>query len=148
MVGTHLSVVEEHMGAAGELLARAPNEDGESTAGGCALTMDTLLLRQATCYTEAGKPARAARLFGQVLASGTLSKRDAGFFSARRAVALALSGEPDEAASVGLAAVTAASETSSGRTMRLLGDVVRALGPWSSRPRPLALKKAVLTSSR
>jgi hypothetical protein len=139
---------QEYMGAARELLARAPREDGEPAAGGCALTMDTLLLRQATCYTEAGTPARGARLFGQVLASGTLSKRDVGFFSARRAVALALSGEPDEAAAVGLAAVTAACETSSERTMRLLGDVVRALGPWSSRPGPLALKKAVITSSR
>jgi hypothetical protein len=74
MVGTHLSVVEEHMGsAAWELLAQAPREDAEPAADGCALTMDTLLL-QATCYTEAGKPARAARLFGQVLASGTLSR--------------------------------------------------------------------------
>ena len=148
MAGTPISVVEEQMGAAQDLLARAPREDGEPAAGGCALTMDTLLLRQATCYTEAGKPARGAQLFGQVLAGGTLSRRDAGFFSARRAVALALSGEPDEAAAVGLAAVTAACETSSERTMRLLGDVVRALGPWSSRPGPLALKKAVLTSSR
>jgi hypothetical protein len=148
MVGTHLSVVEEHMGAARELLAGAPGEDGEPTVGGCALTMDTLLLRQATCYTEAGKPAMGAGLFGQVLASGTLSKRDAGFFSARRAVALALSGEPDEAAAVGLAACAVACETSSERTMRLLGEVVRALGPWSSRPGPFALKKAVLTTSR
>jgi hypothetical protein len=148
MVGTHLSVVEEHMGAARELLVGAPREDGEPAVGGCALTMDTLLLRQATCYTEAGKPARGAGLFGQVLAGGTLSKRDAGFFSARRAVALALSGEPDEAAAVGLAACAVACETSSERTMRLLGEVVRALGPWSSRPGPFALKKAVLTTSR
>jgi transcriptional regulator with XRE-family HTH domain len=148
MTGTHISMVEEHMGAARDLLARAPREDGEPAAGGCALTMDTLLLRQATCYTEAGKPARGAQLFGQVLASGTLSRRDAGFFSARRAVALALSGEPDEAAAVGLEAVTAACETSSERTMRLLVDAVRALGPWSSRPGPLELKQALLTSSR
>jgi hypothetical protein len=32
--------------------------------------------------------------------------------------------------------------------MRLLVDAVRALGPWSSRPGPLELKQALLTSSR
>ena len=70
MVGTHISMVEEHMAAARDLLVRAPNEDREPAAGGWALTMDTRL-RQAACYTEAGKPAKGARLFGQVLVSGT-----------------------------------------------------------------------------
>jgi hypothetical protein len=104
--------------------------------------MDTLLLRQAACYTEAGKPAKAAQLFGDVLACGSLPKRDAGFFNARRAVALALSGEPDEAAAAGLAAVAAARETNSERTIRLLNDVLQALQSWSSRPAPAALRHA------
>ena len=108
--------------------------------------MDTLLLRQATCYTEAGKPAKAATLFGEVLISGKLSRRDAGFFKARRAAALALSGEPDEAAGLGLQAVQAARETNSERTMQLLSEVVQTLTPWSSRPGPRALKQAVATS--
>lgn len=110
-------------------------------------------LRQATCYTEAGKPAQGASLFADVLATGKLSRRDAGFFGARRAAALALSGEPDEAAQVGLEAVGIAKETHSERTTRLLGDVVRSLTPWSSRPGPRALREALsalssVTSSR
>jgi hypothetical protein len=110
--------------------------------------MDTLRLRHAACYTEAGKPATAAALFSEVISSGKLSRRDAGFFNARRAAALALSGEPDEAAAVGLQSVHIAQETNSGRTMRLLGEVVQTLRPWSGRPAPRALKQAVLTNSR
>jgi transcriptional regulator with XRE-family HTH domain len=148
MTGTPIGVVEEHMAAAQALLGQVPCPDARTAPPCGTLTMDTLLLRQAACYTEAGKPAKAAQLFGDVLASGSLSKRDAGFFGARRAVALALSGEPDEAAAVGLAAVAAARETSSERTMRLLNDVLQALRSWSSRPAPAALRHAVLTSSR
>jgi hypothetical protein len=88
----------------------------------------------------------AAMLFGEVLDAGTLSRRDAGFFKARRAAALALSGEPDQAAAVGLEAATAARQTNSGRTMRLLGEVVATLAPWNSRPGPRALKQALSTN--
>jgi len=106
--------------------------------------METLALRTAACYTEAGKPKRAAELFDEILSTGTLSHRDFGFFSARRATALALSGEPDEAAAVGLASLQVAQETHSERTVYLLGEVVRTLEPWSSRPGPRTLKEAVL----
>ena len=67
---------------------------------------------------------------------------------ARRAVALALSGEPDEAAAVGLASAAAARETNSERTRRLLGDVIQVLRPWINRPGPAELRQAVLTSPR
>ena len=146
MVGEPIGAVEQQMHAAREMLMRAgPTEQ----AGPCAyFTMDTLLLRQATCYTEAGKPARAAALFDEVLTSGRLSHRDAGFFRARRATALALSGEPDEAAEVGLQACRTARETNSGRTVRILTETVQILKPWSGRPGPRALRQAVLTNSR
>jgi hypothetical protein len=85
-------------------------------------------------------------MFGEVLGSGTLSKRDTGFFNARRALALALSGEPDEAADAGLQAVKVARETSSERTMLLLGEVVQELRPWSSRPGTRELRQAVLSA--
>jgi hypothetical protein len=143
MVGEPIGAVEQQMDAAREILMQAAaDEETESTPY---FTMDTLLLRQATCYTEAGKPARAAVLFDDVIASGRLSHRDAGFFRARRSTALALSGEPDEAAEVGLQAHRTAQETNSGRTARILAETVQILRPWSGRPGPRALSQAVLT---
>lgn len=147
MIGEPMNAVEQDMATARELLDQASSDDRPAPGSGY-FTMDTLLLRQATCYTEAGKPAKAATLFGDVLAGGQLSRRDAGFFKARRAAALALSGEPDEAADVGLQACQTARETNSGRTIRILIDVVQTLQPWSSRPGPRALKQAVLTNSQ
>jgi transcriptional regulator with XRE-family HTH domain len=143
MIGEPLSAVEDQMTTARELLADATPEDEHVGPGSAYFTLDTLMLRQATCYTEAGKPAQGAALFANVLGTGKLSHRDAGFFGARRAAALALSGEPDEAAEVGLEAAGVAKETHSERTTRLLGDVVRTLTPWSSRPGPRTLREAV-----
>lgn len=148
MTGESLSKVEQKMDKARELLSSSSPDDEPAGPAGAYFTSSTLLLRQATCYTEAGKPARAAALFADVIASGTLSRRDAGFFRARRAAALALSGEPDEAAAVGLEAIQAARETSSERTVRLLADVAGTLAPWHSRPGPRALKQALATSLR
>jgi len=148
MVGEPMSRVERTMDEARELLTKVGPDGKRHELAGVHFTADTLLLRQAACYTEAGKPARAATLFAGVIASGSLSRRDAGFFRARRATALALSGEPDEAATVGLQAVQVAKETNSERTLRLLMDVVGTLTPWSSRPGPRALKQALSTSRR
>jgi transcriptional regulator with XRE-family HTH domain len=145
MIGEPLSVVEGQMETARELLADGTPADEQVGPGSAYFTLDTLTLRQATCYTEAGKPAQGAALFADVLATGKLSRRDAGFFGARRAAALALSGEPDEAAQIGLMAVEIAKETHSERTTRLLCDVVRTLTPWSSRPGPRTLREAVST---
>ena len=143
MTGDSLSKVEQKMDEARELLAGAPPDDERMGPTGMYFTGDTLLVRQATCYTEAGKPAKAAALFADVIASGTLSRRDAGFFRARRAAALAFSGEPDEAAAVGLQAVQVAKETNSERTLCVLADVVATLSPWRSRPGPRALRQAL-----
>ena len=143
MIGEPMSAVEREMEAAHELLADATPEDDHVGPGSAYFTLDTLMLRQATCYTEAGKPAQGAALFANVLGIGKLSRRDTGFFGARRAAALALSGEPDEAAQIGLDAVGVAKKTHSERTTRLLGDVVRTLAPWGSRPGPRTLREAV-----
>jgi hypothetical protein len=147
MIGEPMSAVEHEMDTARDLLATASLSD-QAGPGSSYFTVNTLLLRQATCYTEAGKPAKGATLFAEAITSGGLSRRDAGFFGARRATALALSGEPDEAAAVGLQAVQVARETTSERTLQLLGEVVQTLTPWSSRPGPRALKQAVSTSPR
>jgi transcriptional regulator with XRE-family HTH domain len=146
MIGAPLGAVEQEMATARELLTTAHESDDRPAPDGGSFTLETLLLRQATCYTEAGKPAKGAEQFGQVITSGTLSKRDTGFFSARRALALTLSGEPDEASTVGLAAAKIARQTSSERTMRLLSEVVQGLKPWNSRPQARELRRAVLSS--
>lgn len=142
MLGEPMSGVERKIDAARTLLDKAEPEDQDGSSWAY-FTADTLRVRCATCYIAAGKPARAADLFGGVIASGNLSRRDIGFFRARRAAALALSGEPDEAASVGLQAAQVAKEISSERTLRVLADVVHTLAPWRSRPGPRALKKAI-----
>lgn len=143
MLGEPMRAVQRKIDQARDLLANASPDGQRDAVFGANFTADTLMLRCATCYTEAGKPAKAAALFAEVIQSGSLSRRDAGFFRARRATALALSGEPDEAAMVGLQAIQIARATSSERTMRVLTDVVRTLRPWSSRPAPRALREAV-----
>jgi hypothetical protein len=148
MVGEPMREVERTMDEASELLTRDETNDKQDDPAGAYFTADTLLLRQATCYTEAGKPAKAAALFADVIASGGLSRRDAGFFRARQAAALALSGEPDSAAAVGLEAAQVAMETHSERTIRVLAEVVGTLSPWRSRPGPRALIHALATSQR
>ncbi len=148
MTGESLSKVEQKMDQARTLLTGSSPDDDPPGPDGAYFTVETLLLRQATCYTEAGKPAKAAVLFADVIASGTLSRRDAGFFRARRAAALALSGEPDEAATVGLDAILVAKETSSERTIRVLADVAGTLTPWRTRPGPRALIHALAATPR
>lgn len=133
MRGEPLPAVERKLENARELLAKTTMDD-EPGAPGAYFTETTLMLRTATSFTEAGKPARAALLFGDVLTDATLSRRDAGFFRARRAAALALSGEPDEAATVGLESIAVAAATDSRRTLRVLSEVVGTLTPWRSRP--------------
>ncbi|MBF6456932.1 helix-turn-helix transcriptional regulator [Nocardia cyriacigeorgica] len=132
MTGEPLAAVELSLGHAQQLLSAA--EDAGGDALGAYFNQDTLLVRSACCYSEAGKPHRAVQLFGDVLAGGTLSKRDSGLFRARQAKALALAGEPDEAATVAATAVAVARETRSERTMNVVAEVVRALEPWRNRP--------------
>ena len=134
MIGEPLAAVETKMATARSLLdGHAPQDERDMTFSSY-FTADTLRLRCAACYTEAGKPALAASLFAEALKSTALSRRDAGFFRARRATALALSGEPDEAAKIGLEALTIARETNSERTISVLADTAQTLAPWSSRP--------------
>jgi transcriptional regulator with XRE-family HTH domain len=143
MLGESASAVQRKMDQARELLLRPAQDSPSDEAFGRYFTADTLTLRCAACYTEAGKPAKAAALFADVIGSSTLSRRDAGFFRARQATALALSGEPDEAASIGLQAMQIAQETNSERTVRVLADVAQVLTPWRSRPKPRELREAL-----
>ncbi|MEU5644392.1 XRE family transcriptional regulator [Streptomyces milbemycinicus] len=132
MLGEPLSLIERKLDNARELLTRAA--DGGPSGLGAYFNEHTLLLRNAVSYTEAGKPGIAADLFGEIISAGMLSHRDTGFFNARRAAALALSGEPDEAARVGAASAVVAQAVQSERTIRVLGEVLQTLSRWRSRP--------------
>lgn len=141
MLGEPIAVIERKLDEAKQLFATADGDDRPQF--GTYFDAGALVLREASAYIEAGKPARAASLFGTVLVGGGLSRRDEGYFRARRAVACALSGEPDEAAQEGLTARHIATATSSQRTTRELTRVVRILTPWSSRPGPRELTEAL-----
>ncbi|MDV7219164.1 helix-turn-helix domain-containing protein [Streptomyces prunicolor] len=132
MLGDPLDAVRGQLAHAETLLTNA--SDDEPDALGAYFTGPTRVLRDAITLTEAGKPGLAADLFSDVLNAGTLSRRDTGFFNARRAAALALSGEPDEAAKVGKASAAVAQEVKSERTVRVLGEVLQTLDRWRSRP--------------
>ena len=145
MRGEPLSAVERKLDDARQLLSQATvDADAEQPSlVGAYFNDHTLLLRNASSFAEAGKPARAAVVFGDVLASASLSRRDAGYFRSRRAAALALSGEPDEAARVGLASVDVAIATNSRRTLRVLVEVIYTLTPWNGRPAVRELRDAM-----
>lgn len=132
MLGDPLDVVRCQLAEAETLLTNAPEDKPDAL--GAYFNGHTRLLRDAITYTEAGKPSLAADLFSDVMNTGTLSHRDTGFFNARRAAALALSGEPDEAAKIGKASAVVAHEVKSERTVRVLGEVLQTLDRWRSRP--------------
>jgi hypothetical protein len=142
MLGESLGVIEQKLDEARTLLGAADDAADESRLG-TYYNESTSLLRTASCYIEAGHPGRAASLFGDVLTSGVLSRRDEGYFRARRAVAFALSGEPDDAAREGLASWRVATVTNSQRTTGELARAVKLLTPWSSRPGPRELREAM-----
>ncbi|MGA6157831.1 XRE family transcriptional regulator [Stenotrophomonas sp. NPDC087984] len=141
MLGEPLTLIEQKLDTARELLTRAA--DGEPSGLGAYFNEHTLLLRNAVSYTEAGKPGIAADLFGEIISAGTLSRRDTGFFNARRAAALALGGEPDEAAEVGIASAEVAQAVQSERTVRVLGEVLQTLSRWRSRPAVRKFREAL-----
>ncbi len=124
--------VEQKLELSREYLSRAAGltEDSDLATH---YSSSSLTLQTASCYIEAGKPLRAAMLYGEILSAGVLSTRDQGYFLARRASALALSGEPDDAATVGLQAADLAAATNSARTRREIGRTVATLQPWASR---------------
>ncbi|MEU6102795.1 helix-turn-helix domain-containing protein [Streptomyces flaveolus] len=82
-----------------------------------------------------GKHTEAAEIF--TAAIKTLPEgyhRDRGVYLARAAVAHAGAGSPEEAATVGLQALTVANDTGSGRIMRELVRLDQALVPWQRQP--------------
>jgi tetratricopeptide (TPR) repeat protein/transcriptional regulator with XRE-family HTH domain len=82
-----------------------------------------------------GKHSEAAEIFTnaiRMLPEGY--HRDRGVYLARAAVAHAGAGAPEQAAAVGLEALTVADDTGSGRIMRELAHLDKALIPWQRQP--------------
>jgi tetratricopeptide (TPR) repeat protein len=144
MTGEPMGQIERKLDNARSVLATAnDHDDGPDLQLGAYYNDGTLTLRTASCYIEAGQPQRAAILYADVLSADLLSHRDRGYFMARRTSALALAGEPDDAAAVGLASVHLATATDSARTKRELGRALQTLQPWISRPGPRTLREAL-----
>jgi transcriptional regulator with XRE-family HTH domain len=143
MTGVSATTVMQRLDDAHGLLSQAAADDEGSALLGASFTDATLNLRVSVCYIEVGWPSRAADLLARAIASGTLSRRDMGFFRARHSAALTLCGEPDEAVKVGLASIEAAATTNSQRTWRVLGEVAGMLVPWSRRPAVQTFREAV-----
>jgi hypothetical protein len=141
MTGEPIASVERKLYEARAVLATV--DGGDHPPLGAQYDEGTWLLRSASCYIEAGKPGHAATLYGEVLATGNLSRRDEGYYRARRAIACALGGEPDDAAQEGLQALRLATATNSQRTTRELARVVRTLVPWQGRTGPRELRAAM-----
>lgn len=142
LLGRPTADVDATLRHAWELLEQQPSGTGAEDLG-AVLTADTLVLRSAVCWTEAGEGRRAADLFEQVLSAGVLSRRDAGYFTARQAAAYARIGDSDTAAALAVRAVTVAKPVGSHRTMRVATDVATALQPWRERPAVRELHEAI-----
>ncbi|WP_157254900.1 helix-turn-helix domain-containing protein [Nonomuraea typhae] len=144
MVGEPMDRVERALGEAIRWLDRFESDpDKGGTQLGSNYSLIDLNLRAASCHIEAGQPARAAELYHEVLKGESLSRRDQGYFLARCSYSLALAGQPDDAAVVGMESVQLANATNSLRTKRELGRAVRALAPWATRPGPRELDEAL-----
>ncbi|MFB9363596.1 helix-turn-helix domain-containing protein [Actinoplanes nipponensis] len=104
---------------------------------------EDLTLREASCWIEAAEPERAAPLYEAGLSAGGLSLRDAGYFQARQAFALAQAQAPDLAAEQAYEALTASVRTGSRRTHRAVVATRAALTPWQKRDAVAALDDAL-----
>jgi hypothetical protein len=104
---------------------------------------EDLTLREASCWIEAKEPERAARLYEAGFEADGLSVRDAGYFQARQAFALAQAQVPDRAAERAYEALTASARTGSRRTHRAVVATRAALRPWRRRDSVAALDDAL-----
>ncbi|GAA1309100.1 helix-turn-helix transcriptional regulator [Saccharothrix xinjiangensis] len=142
MIGEPTVEIERRIGQAEQFFTQAGDSESNSTLG-VYFTEHTLRLRNANCLSEAGTPKRAATLYAHILGNVRLTKRNASLHHTRWALALARSGEPDEAAVTALKAVHAAKATHSLRTLHTLDNVVTTLTPWKTRPAVRELHQAI-----
>jgi tetratricopeptide (TPR) repeat protein len=141
MLGENNAMVERNLDQARQLLSDAADTSEQPL--GAHYNSTLLTMQTAICHTEAGQPRRAAELYREWLSANKFSPRDYGYFLSLMASSLALAGEPDEAARTGLASVSLASGTDSGRTMQELAKVLSTLAPWKTRAAVRELQEAV-----
>ncbi|GAA2778745.1 helix-turn-helix domain-containing protein [Crossiella cryophila] len=146
MLGNDNNLVERKLAEAQQLLTDAGTSSEEHDLG--THYNDTLLTMQtAICFTEAGRPGKAATLYRDWLSANNFSQRDYGYFLSLMASTLALAGEPDEAARTGVLSATLAARTNSARTTQELRKVIVTLRPWESRAAVRELRETMLTVS-
>lgn len=103
----------------------------DTTPWGVWLNEQYVDVHRAQSLAVLGKHAQAAEIFADAIrALPEGYHRDRGVYLARAAVAHAGAGSPEEAAAVGLQALTIATDTGSGRIMRELVHLDRSLVPW------------------
>jgi tetratricopeptide (TPR) repeat protein len=144
MLGDSNDLVQRKLDEAHQLLTEVTEDDGNQL--GAHYNQTLLTMQTAICYTEAGQPRRAAELYDEWLSKNRFSKRDYGYFLSLRASALALAGEPDAAATIGLESLPLARATNSKRTTEELTKVLATLQPWGQRVAVRELREAVRSS--
>ncbi len=105
---------------------------GDSDTPGQDYSSRRLELQTAICLAESGRPAAAVDAYRPLVATENC-ERNCAYFSMLMAIALACSGEPDEAATVACAALPIAARTKSRRTLREGQRLTAVLGPWRRR---------------
>ncbi|MEU1826683.1 XRE family transcriptional regulator [Streptomyces abikoensis] len=145
LTGTAPDVVARTLDHAHEALAAAPPAEPATCTGPlCAgYTTDRLMAQSAICHREAGQPESAVVLLRQHLSRGDFAPRDRAFFTAHLAGALAAAGEPDEAATTGLAALGLAAAPHFGQALGELRRTVAALRPYARRATVRELRQAL-----
>ncbi|MYY80866.1 helix-turn-helix domain-containing protein [Streptomyces sp. SID335] len=108
---------------------------GDTTPWGVWLNEQYVEVHRAQGLEVLGKHAEAAEVFTSAIkALPDGYHRDRGVYMARAAVAHAGAGAPDQAAAVGLQALTVANDTGSGRIIRELARLDKVLVPWQRQP--------------
>jgi tetratricopeptide (TPR) repeat protein len=135
MLGGDITIITARLGQARDLLARAqPARAGDGSALAAHYSPSLLAMQMAICYCEAGQPAKAAEIYDEHLTAHAFSRRDYGYFSALRGIAVAASGRPDDAAAIGRESLQIAAATSSARTLTELSRLMGRLAAWPGRP--------------
>jgi transcriptional regulator with XRE-family HTH domain len=143
MLGADLVLVERKLDEARTLLTSTVSDEPAGSNLSAHYDQALLSMQTAICYAEAGKPQRAVELYSQDLSARAFSRRDYGYFLSLMANAVAASGEPDDAAQLGIDALDVAAKTDSRRTVHELRRLTSRLEPWSRRAAVRELQEAL-----
>lgn len=151
ITGVREEAIERLLDQAREAVEAAPPPTGPATCTGPlgeGYTLERLMVQSALCYREAGRPDRSVELFRRHLATGRFAPRDRAFFTAALSGALAASGEPDQAADAGQAALAIAASAGFGQALAELHRTAAVLVPHARRPAVRQLFQALREAGR